>query len=144
MCVCMHAFGCVHLCVWKKFHSLIFFEIWWTFHPTHSLSLIPQPVAFTQPFSTLLNAALLFCFSIHRHRYTNFIAPPPTWTHQMSPSGFDKGPPPLSDCPQIRFIDTNSPKHQVFTPHTARFENCLCEIYTLIWIYTVSDYHHWT
>lgn len=38
--------------------------------PSPSLSPVPQPAAFTQPFSTLVNAAVLFCFSIHRHTYT--------------------------------------------------------------------------
>lgn len=45
--------------------------------PPSVLSPVPQPAAFTQPFSTLVNAAVLFCFSIHRHTYTNF-APPET------------------------------------------------------------------
>lgn len=38
--------------------------------PSPSLSPVPQPAAFTHPFSTLVNAAVLFCFSIHRHTYT--------------------------------------------------------------------------
>lgn len=74
-----------------------------------TLSLVPQSAAFTQPFSTLVNAAVPFCRSIQRHTNTNFIALPPTTTTtpalpgrtRWAPQLLHKGTPPVINCPRI-------------------------------------------
>lgn len=118
LCAC---FTCDNLCVWERRknkrdnpHTLIFFVIWQTFPspPSPSSSLVPQPAAFTQPFSTLVNAALLFCFSIHRHAHTHahkFHRPLSTLETPDEPLGFSqKNPSSLWLSPNLVLAYTNT------------------------------------
>lgn len=95
--------------------------------PRPSPSLTPQPAAFTQPFSTLVSTAFLFCFSIHRHRYRHFYPlPKHTHTHIEAPDeprGFGQRNPFLF-TPNLRCL--NRLVLQVWTS-----SSCL---YQLMWI----------
>lgn len=138
----MLVFACVHLCVWDRngdatpLFSLI--EIWWTFHPhpPPMLSLIPQPAAFTQPFSTLVNAAILFYFSIHRHTYTNFVAPLQPRDTRWAPRFFTKEPLPSLTVPKSS-LDTQTHNNTDTSWVAWSFDPSHCQ-YQKLWIFIIN------